>query len=113
MMDEKNALASATSLLGSVVPIAGATFFMSFLLEDIYPSATRILGVPFLLVGGFGLALFSLGIGSMLIRAGNLYMKTRQQALDGRTELVSALLRSVFEVIFGLAVLLLYVFFAR
>lgn len=112
-MNTKSAIASAVNLLCGLALVAGATFFMSFLLEEIYPSSLIFLGVPLLIVGGFGLALFSLGIGSMTVRAVSLYLTTRRKTSTISVELIFALLRSVLEVVFGLNVFLLYIYFAK
>lgn len=103
---------AVTNMLAGIVLLIGATFFACFLLEQLYPSSLAIFGIPFLTIGGLGLATFFLGFGEMLVRAAVLFAFIKRTP-SANISMVSPLLRSVFKVGFGLIVLMLYIYFAK
>lgn len=94
----------------SLVVLVGATFFFSALLDAISPSTSRVLGLSVQLVGSFGLAMLSLGLGALAITGYRLALKRNLADGSELRGLVEQHLPTVAQVLGGAALSLLYVF---
>jgi len=94
----------------SLLVLVGATVFFSALLDAVGPSTSRVLGLPIQLVGSFGLALLTFGLGALAVTGCRLAFKRKIADGDELRGLVDQHLPTVGQVVGGAVLTLLYLF---
>ena len=92
----------------SLIVFVGATFFFSALLDAIDPSTSSVFGLPVQLVGAFGLAMLSVGLGALAVTGYHLALKRNLANGSELRGLVEQHLQTVAQVLGGAALSLLY-----
>ncbi len=108
MMELGSRLKQWLERLASFSMLVAATVVFNSLLDAIVPSTARVLGLSLQLVGSFGLAMFTLGMGALAVTGCRLAINRKTTDAASLQRLIDQHVTTVAQVLGGVVVLLFY-----